>query len=118
MVKMGKRILVIAVSSLMVLLIGCLIFTGNRLAGYPKDLLELERVVYEGGESTRIAFTGETAWYRKGNERATLLEFVDYNEGVITMRGNNAKYKFLVIDTDTIFDQSSKILLQRRKDGG
>ena len=48
MAKTGKRILAVVLLILTVLLVGCLVFTGNRLANYPEDLDGYKREIFEG----------------------------------------------------------------------
>ena len=118
MTKTGKRILAVIILILTVLLVGCLLYTGNRLANYPDDLEGYRRVVFEGKDNTMVAFTDEGAWYGTGEEQVILLEITDYSEGVITMKKNELEYRFVAIDEDTIYDENSKNLLTRRSDDG
>ena len=118
MAKTGKRMLAVVILILTVLLVGCLVFTGNRLADYPEDLGGYKRVVFEGKENTMVAFTDDGAWYGTGENEVILMEITDYTEGVITMKKNETVYRFVVIDENTIYDENSKHLLTRRADGG
>jgi len=114
MAKTGKRILAVVILILTVLLVGCLIFTGNRLANYPEDLEDYKRVTFVGKENTIVAFTDEGAWYGTEDKEVILLEIMDYEEGVITMQKNDTIYRFVAIDEKTIYDENSKQLLTRR----
>ena len=118
MAKTGKRILAVVILILTVLLVGCLIFTGNRLANYPEDLEDYKRVTFVGKENTIVAFTDEGAWYGTEDKEVILLEITNYSEGVITMKKNDTVYRFVAIDEDTIYDENSKNLLTRRSDDG
>lgn len=118
MTKTGKRILAVVILILTVLLIGCFVFTGNRLANYPENIDGYKRVVFKGKDNTMVAFTEDKAWYGTGNEQVILLEIVGYEEGVITMKRNEATYRFVAIDDKTIYDENSRKLLIRRADGG
>ena len=118
MAKTGKRILAVVLLILTVLLVGCLVFTGNRLANYPDDLEDYKRVVFKGKDNTMVAFTDNGAWYGTGDNEVILLEITDYSEGVITMEKEGLKYRFVAIDKDTIYDENSKNLLIRRSDDG
>ena len=118
MAKTGKRILAVVILILTVLLVGCLVFTGNRLANYPENLDGYKRVVFEGKDNTMVAFTDDGAWYGAGENEVILMEITDYTEGVITMKKNETVYRFVVIDENTIYDENSKHLLTRRADGG
>ena len=118
MAKTGKRILAVIILILTVLLVGCLIFTGNRLANYPDNLEDYKRVVFKGKDNTIVAFTDSGAWYGTGNNEVILLEITDYSEGVITMEKGDLKFRFVAIDKDTIYDENSKNLLTRRSDDG
>ena len=118
MAKTGKRILAVVLLILTVLLVGCLVFTGNRLANYPEDLDGSKRVVFEGKDNTMVAFTDDGAWYGTGENEVILMEIADYMEGVITMKKNETVYRFVAIDENTIYDENSKNLLTRRADGG
>ena len=113
MAKTGKRILAVIILILTVLLVGCLVFTGNRLANYPDDIDGYKRAVFKGKDNTMVAFTENGAWYSIGEE-IVLLETTSYEEGVITMVKNETTYRFVVIDTKTIYDEHSKQLLTRR----
>ena len=114
MAKTGKRILAVIILLLTVLLVGCLVFTGNRLAGYPSNIDEYKRAVFEGKDNTMVAFTDNGAWYGIGEEEIILLDFVSYEEGVITMSKDEKPYVFVAIDANTIYDENSKQLLTRR----
>ena len=114
MAKTGKRILAVVLLILTVLLVGCLVFTGNRLANYPEDLNGYKREIFEGKDDTMVAFTDNGAWYGAGEEEIILLDFVSYEEGVITMAKNDEQYIFVAIDYETIYDENTKQLLTRR----
>ena len=118
MAKTGKRILAVVLLILKVLLVGCLVFTGNRLANYPENLDGYKRVVFEGKDNTMVAFTDDGAWYGTGENEVILLEITDYTEGVITMKKNETVYRFVAIDENTIYDENSKNLLTRRAESG
>ena len=118
MAKTGKRILAVIILILTVLLVGCLIFTGNRLASYPDDLEGYKRVVFKGDENTIVAFSDEGVWYGAGENEVILLEITDYSEGVITMTKDGVLYRFVVIDNDVIYDENTKNLLVRRSYDG
>lgn len=114
MAKTGKRILAVALLILAVLIVGCLVFTGNRLADYPKDIEEYKRATFIGKDGTMVAFTENGAWYSANGNEVILLEIVSYEEGVITMKKNGTAYRFVAIDTQTIYDETSKRILTRR----
>lgn len=115
MAKTGKRILAVVILVLVVLLVGWLWFTGNRLAKYPESLDGYKRVVFEGKDNTIVAFTDDGAWYGTGEEEEViLLEITDYKEGVITMMKEKEMYRFVAIDEDIIYDENSKQFLTRR----
>ena len=114
MAKTGKRILAVIILILTVLLVGCLVFTGNRLANYPDDINDYKRAVFEGKDNTMVAFTNNGAWYGSGEDEIILLEMIEYNEGVFIMEKNEKSYRFVAIDENTIYDENSKQLLTRR----
>ena len=114
MAKTGKRILAVALLLLTVLLVGCLVFTGNRLADYPKEISEYKRATFIGKDGTMVVFTENGAWYSANENEVILLEITGYLEGVITMEKNDTTYRFVAIDTQTIYDENSKGLLTRR----
>ena len=114
MAKTGKRILAVVLLILTVLLVGCLVFTGNRLANYPENLDGYKRVVFEGKDNTMVAFTDDGAWYGAGENEVILMEITDYTEGVITMAKNDEQYIFVAIDYEMIYDENTKQLLTRR----
>lgn len=114
MAKTGKRILAVVLLILTVLLVGCLVFTSNRLADYPKDIEEYKRATFIGKDGTMVAFTDNGAWYNANKNEVILLEITGYEEGVITMTKNNENYRFVAIDEQTIYDENTKRLLTRR----
>ena len=114
MAKTGKRILAVVLLILTVLLVGCLVFTGNRLADYPKDIEEYKRATFVGKDGTMVAFTENGAWYSADENEVILLEITGYEEGVITMKKNDTTYRFVAIDDKTIYDENTKRLLTRR----
>ena len=117
MKKTGKRMLAVLLLILTVLLVGCLVFTGNRLASYPQDIEEYKRATFIGKDGTMVAFTNENAWYGVGDEPMILLEISEYKEGVITMQREEVIYEFVAIDERTIYDMQTKKLLIRSGDG-
>ena len=114
MAKTGKRILAVVLLILTVLLVGCLVFTGNRLADCPKDIEEYKRATFIGKDGTMVAFTENGAWYSMGENEVILLEITGFEEGVITMTKNQNQYRFVAIDEQTIYDESTKQFLTRR----
>ena len=116
MAKTGKRILAVALLILTVLLVGCLVFTGNRLANCPKDIEEYKKATFIGKDGTMVAFTENGAWYSTGENEVILLEITSFEEGVITMEKNDTTYRFVAIDEQTIYDENTKRLLTRRGD--
>ena len=114
MAKTGKRILAVVILILVVLLVGWLLFTGNRLADYPESLDEYKRATFIGNDNTIVAFTDDGAWYGTEDEEVILLEITDYTEGVITMEKNELTFRFVVIDDKTIYDENTKQFLTRR----
>ena len=117
MTKTSKRILAVALLILTVLLVGCLMFTGNRLADCPKDIEEYKRATFIGRDGTMVAFTEENVWYGTGDMPMILLEIDEYKEGVISMKREGQNYEFVAIDEKTIYDTQTKELLIRRGDG-
>ena len=97
MAKTGKRILAIVILILVVLLVGWLLYTGNRLAKYPDGLDEYKRATFEGKENTIVAFTDDGAWYGTEDKEVILLEITDYSEGVITTNLYVSSFFFIVI---------------------
>lgn len=114
MAKTGKRILAVVILVLVVLLVGWLFYTGNRLADYPSSLDGYKRVVFEGKDNTIVAFTEDGAWYGTGENEVILLEISDYTEGVITMKKNETSYRFVAVNDDMIYDETSKQFLTRK----
>ena len=115
MKKTGKRILAVLLLILTVLLVGCLVFTGNRLASYPKDIEEYKRATFIGKDGTMVAFTENGAWYNAGENEVILLEIMGYEDGVITMTKNDINYRFVAIDENMIYDEKTKQFLTRRE---
>ena len=113
MKKAVKRFLIIILVIVMVLLVGCLVFTGNRLAGYPTTMDDYWGGRFEGKDDTMVAFTKDGAWYGSGENEIILLELVSYEEGIITMSKNDMVYQFVAIDDDTIYDEKTRNVLER-----
>ena len=119
MTKTGRRILAVVLFIVTVLLIGCLIFTGNRLANFPMDLDDYEQAVFGGADDTLLAFTDSGAWYYSADgDGVVLLETMKYEEGIIIMQNNGIEYRFVALDRDTVYDESANKLLTRRVEGG
>lgn len=116
MAKTGKRILAVVLLVLTVLVVGCLLYTGNRLTGYPSDLKIYDGEIFEGKDDTIVAFKTNGTWYKADNNEVILLEITDYSDGVITMQKNDTVYRFVVVDENTIYDETTKSLLTRRTD--
>ena len=114
MKKTGKRMLAVLLLILTVLLVGCLVFTGNRLASYPQDIEEYKRATFIGKDGTMVAFTENGAWYNAGENEVILLEIMGFEEGVIMMKKNDTSYRFVAIDEQTIYDENAKEFLTRR----
>lgn len=70
-----------------------------------------------GKENTIVAFTDEGAWYGTEDKEVILLEIMDYEDGVITIKKNDTIYRFVAIDEKTIYDENSKQLLTRWESG-
>ncbi len=117
MTKTGKRILAIVSLVVVIFVVGCLLYTGNRLKGYP-ELSEYARGVYTAKDDTMVAFTDEQVWYGAGNGEIVLLEIVSYKEGVITMKKNEQTYTFIAIDETTLYDVGKEVFLIRRTSSG
>lgn len=114
MAKTGKRILAVVILILVVLLVGWLWFTGNRLAKCPESLDGYKRVVFEGNGNTIVVFTDDGAWYGTGDKEVILLEITGYTDGVITMVKGETAYRFVAVDGDTVYDENTKQFLTRR----
>lgn len=114
MKKAIKRILAVTLLISLVLLVGCLIFTGNRLASYPKNIESYDGKIFDGKDNTIVAFKTTGTWYGTADEEVILLTITDYSEGVITMKKNDTVYRFVAIDENTIYDENTKQLLTRR----
>ena len=114
MTKTGKRILAITLLVLAVLLIGCLVFTGNRLADYPKEFEEYKSVVFESKDGTMVAFMENGALYDTAENTVTMLEFTEYSEGVISMQKQGTIYTFVAVGKDILYDGNTNQILTRR----
>jgi len=113
MVKTSKFILALIILIISVLLVGCLFFTGNRLANYPDKINSDEKDLYED-KDTYFQFWEDGIWYQDEQEDFMFLETKNYEEGVLTATRHDKEYRFVVIDEDTIYDESSSSLLIRR----
>ena len=114
MTKTGKRILAVVLLLLTVLLVGCLIFTSNRLANYPKEFKDYKSVVFESKDGTMVAFTENGAMYDTEENTIIMLEFTDYAEGVITMEKQGTIYTFVAVGKDMLYDGNTNQILIRR----
>ena len=114
MTKTGKRILAVVLLLLTVLLVGCLVFTGNRLADYPKEFKDYKSVVFESEGGTMVAFTENGALYDTAESAVIMLELTDYSEGVITMEKQGTVYTFVAVGKDMLYDENTNQILTRR----
>ena len=114
MTKTIKRVLAIILLVLAVLLVGCLIFTGNRLADYPKEFKDYKSVVFESKDGTMVAFTENGALYDTPESTVIMAEFKDYSEGVIMMEKQGTVYTFVVVGKDMLYDKNTNQILIRR----
>lgn len=113
MIKTSKFILALIILIFSVLLVGCLLFTGNRLANYPEKINGDEKEIYED-KNTHFQFWEDGIWYKNKEEDVIFLETKSYEEGVLTATRDEKEYRFVVIDNDTIYDEYSSSLLLRR----
>ena len=51
--------LAVVILLLTVLLVGCLVFTGNQLANYPRGIDDYKRAIFDGKDGTMVAFTDD-----------------------------------------------------------
>ena len=116
MTKTVKRVIVVILLILTVLLVGCLIFTGNRLANYPPNMDCYWGGRFEGKDNTIVAFTDDLVWYGTDNNEVILMEVINYDDGVISVKKGETIYQFVAIDADTLYDETTKTLLTRRTD--
>ena len=114
MTKTGKRILAVVILTLTVLLVGCLVFTGNRLADYPRGIDDYKKVIFDGKDGTMVAFTENGALYDTVESTVIMLEFTEYSEGVITMEKKDVVYTFVAVGKDMLYDANTKQILTRR----
>ena len=114
MTKTVKRILAVVLLLLLVMLVGCLIFTGNRLADYPKEFKDYKSVVFESKDGTMVAFTEDGALYDTAENTVIMLELTEYAEGVITMQKQDAVYTFVAVGKDMLYDENAEQILTRR----
>lgn len=118
MTKTGKRILALIVLILVVILVGCLLYTGNRLNSYPDTIEIYKRTVFKGNDGTMVAFTEEQVWYGAGGGEILLLDITEYKDGVITMTKDGETYLFIAIDRTTVYDVERETFLIRRTGSG
>ena len=114
MTKTGKRIIAVSILLLTVLLVGCLLFTGNQLADVPKDFKEYKSILFEGKDGTMVAFTEENAQYDTVENDMIVLDLKEYADGVITMEKQDKTYVFVVIGKDMLYDVNTNQILTRR----
>ena len=114
MTKTVKRGFAVTLLFLVVLLVGCLVFTGNRLADYPKEFSDYKSKVYEGKDGTMVAFTENNALYDTQETNMILLDFKEYSEGVIIMQRQDVTYTFVAIGKDMLYDGNTNQILTRR----
>ena len=112
--KAVKRILYIFLLVLLVMVIGYLVFTGSRLADFPKGMEDYEKDVFIGEDGTMVAFNGNGALYTFNDETVIILTFSGYSDGVITMCENGKDYRFVAIGESILYDENTKQFLKRR----
>jgi hypothetical protein len=118
MAKTVKRIFAVVLLTVLVVVVGCLIHTGNRLNDYPSTLDGYKGEVFTTKDYTILTFTDENVWYGKADEELILLEVVSYEEGVLTMVNDERTYTFLAINENTIYDENEGCLMTRRVSDG
>lgn len=118
MAKTVKRIFAVVLLTLLVVVVGCLIYTGNRLNDYPSNLDGYKGEVFSTKDDTILTFTEENVWYGKADEELVLLEVISYEEGVLTMAFGETEYTFLAIDENTIYNENEGCLMTRRASDG
>lgn len=116
MTKAVKRIVAVTVVILVIFLLGYVWFTGRTLND-SVDLSAYKNAAFTGKDGTMVVFTDENAWY-VCDENALLLEIAEYSDGVITMQKKNAVYRFVAIDEETLYDETSGQILTRRTGSG
>ena len=115
--KIGKRGLAVVFLLVAIFVIGWLAFTSNRLKKPPAQLECYQSAVFVDEDKNILAFTDDGVWYKK-NKRVLLLQIMDYSGGIITMSKSGVMYKFVAIDTETIYDErTTKIFIRRRGNG-
>ena len=114
MTKTVKRALAVTLLFLVVLLVGCLIFTGNRLADYPKEFSDYKSVVFESEDGTMVAFTENGALYDTAENTVIMLELTEYSDGVIAMEKQDVVYTFVAVGKDMLYDGNTNQILTRR----
>ena len=117
MVKTGKFILAIILLIVSILLVGCLYFTGSRLANFPNDLGGYEREVYQD-EDTHFQFWEDGVWYQDGDSELLFYEKKNFEEGVLTLVKDERELRFVFVGSDTLYDESTNSLLVRSVNDG
>ena len=111
------RMLAVIVLVVVIVLIGYLSFTGDRLSNPPPSLDCYKGYTFKSDSGGTIAFTDENVWYATGNSPMYLMEIKGYKEGIISMQRKDVFYKFVAIDETMIYDCQSKEFLVRSGDG-
>ena len=116
--KTVKRIIAVVILCVVVLLVGYSCYTGSRLTSYPENLDGYKNKTFYTNDGGMVAFTDEYAWYQAGGQNVILLKIKSYEQGVILMMKDDKEYAFTAIDGNTIFDEQSNMILERRQEDG
>lgn len=114
--KTIKRVVAVTLLIVVVFLVGCLIFTGNRLKDYPSEISVYSGKIFEGNNYEMVAFKTNGVWYATDENEVALFQITDYSEGIITIESKNVVYRIVAIDENTLYDETTKSLLTRRTD--
>lgn len=114
--KTIKRVVVITLLIVVVFLVGCLFFTGNRLKGYPSEISVYSGKIFEGNNYEMVAFKTNGVWYATDENEVVLFQITNYSDGIITIESNNVVHRIVAIDENTLYDETTKSFLTRRTD--
>ncbi len=114
--KTVKRIIVVTVLIVVGFLVGCFVYTGNRLKNYPNEISGFADSTYIG-DDIMASFNGESEIVYVVGEKVLVLEVAKYSGGVIYATSGEQEYHFTAVDGMLYDEQTQKFLTRRGADG-
>lgn len=115
--KTIKRIVVVTLLVVVGILVGCFVYTGNRLKAYPNDISAFTGNTYAGEKNTILSFHTEKEIVYVVGESVVTLEIGEYVDGVIYATSGEKEYRFTAVDGMLYDEQTERFLVKRGGDG-